>query len=60
MFNKKIMSRVIAAAAIVASSAGLAADRLGDFAALDTTGEFHQFSRYGDKDVSKSGSPAIT
>ena len=51
MINNRITSRLaIAAAAIVASSAGLAADRLGDFAALDTAGEFHQFSRYGDKE----------
>ena len=50
MINKRITTRAMAAVAIVASSAGLAADRLGDFAALDTAGEFHQFSRYGDKE----------
>ena len=36
MINKRITTRAMAAVAIVASSAGLAADRLGDFAALDT------------------------
>ncbi len=51
MFLQRITSVfALAGVAAIASSASLAADRLGDFAALDTAGEFHQFSRYGDKE----------
>lgn len=52
MINRRITSQLaLAATTFVASTVGLAADRLGDFAALDTAGEFHQFSRYGDKEA---------
>lgn len=52
MLDSKKSSALLALGALVLGQlSATAAERVGDFAMLDTTGEFHQLSRYGDKEA---------
>ena len=52
MINRTVTASFLIAGAMLASQAmGAAPSRVGDFALIDSAGEFHQLSRYGDKEA---------
>ena len=52
MVNRSVTASFLIAGALLATQAiGAAPARVGDFALIDSAGEFHQLSRYGDKEA---------
>ena len=52
MVNRSVTASFLLAGALLATQAiGAAPARVGDFALIDSAGEFHQLSRYGDKEA---------
>ena len=52
MVNRSVAASFLLAGALLATQAiGAAPARVGDFALIDSAGEFHQLSRYGDKEA---------
>lgn len=52
MINRSVTASFLIAGAMLASQAmGAAPARVGDFALIDSAGEFHQLSRYGNKEA---------
>ena len=52
MVNRSVTASFLLAGALLATQAiGAAPARVGDFALIDIAGEFHQLSRYGDKEA---------